>query len=544
MAHQLDQIRLNSSRQPRDRDKASGPRRDTVRQAGPAPELTALVPPMARPAVHRLPNSALRRLAGEDAYAVSDNFQQELQAERGGGRPLDQATSQGFGATLDSDLSGIRVHTGSEADHLASAIQARAFTHGRDIFFADGEFKPQSERGQFTLAHELAHATDAQDRAGGGPSGRLMVGSAHDPAEARADATAHAALQALRRQEMPAEDHVQALRRQEDTQEEEELQALRRQEDTQEEEELQALRRQPEEEEEEVQALRRQGPDVAMGPEGGPVATLEELDRQCERELGRLQRWMLSPGGMALQTLRAFDSSVGSWIDHMSIPDVASVGLQPGDIFSASLHLIPGAGPVARWIGGAAVRSAMVATAIQTTKRISAQGAAESQASGTRNEAGARADFASTVRAASAGMADTLARNVDSVLQTYENGIDAALQAGDSDALRRVLAALESENEQVRSVGPEQYREVARRFEIELYREFCLQTGATLQSREYQIAYQDEALELGGIVGLPHAAQQRLIRELKAADDILALGRSWGLPESANVTDLPAHGPM
>jgi len=247
---------------------------------------------------------------------------------------------------------------------------------------------------------------------------------------------------------------------------------------------------------------------------------------------------------MALQTLRAFDSSVGSWIDHMSIPDVASVGLQPMDIFSASLHLIPAVGPVARWIGGAAVRSAMVATAIQTTKRISAQGAAESQASGTRNEAGARADFASTVRAASAGMADTLARNVDSVLQTYENGIDAAREAGDSDALRRVLAALESENEQVRSVGPEQYREVARRFEIELYREFCLQTGATLQSREYQIAYQDEALELGGIVGLPHAAQQRLIRELKAADDILALGRSWGLPESANVTDLPAHGPM
>jgi Domain of unknown function (DUF4157) len=51
----------------------------------------------------------------------------------------------------------VRVHTDSSAAEAAHAIQARAFTTGRDVAFAAGEYNPDSREGRRLLAHELAH---------------------------------------------------------------------------------------------------------------------------------------------------------------------------------------------------------------------------------------------------------------------------------------------------------------------------------------------------------------------------------------------------
>jgi Domain of unknown function (DUF4157) len=74
-----------------------------------------------------------------------------------GGAPLDGPSRAFFEPRFGHDFGSVRVHTGAEAADAARSIHARAFTLGRDVAFAAGEYAPQSERGRSLLAHELAH---------------------------------------------------------------------------------------------------------------------------------------------------------------------------------------------------------------------------------------------------------------------------------------------------------------------------------------------------------------------------------------------------
>lgn len=80
-----------------------------------------------------------------------------LESAQGQGKRLPKnlrtRMEQGFGA----DFSGVTVHDSSDSDALSKSMSARAFTTGQDIFFAKGEYKPESSEGQETLAHELTH---------------------------------------------------------------------------------------------------------------------------------------------------------------------------------------------------------------------------------------------------------------------------------------------------------------------------------------------------------------------------------------------------
>ena len=60
--------------------------------------------------------------------------------------------SAGFG----TDLSHVRLHTGTEATDLNNRLQARAFTVGSDVFLRDSA-SLRSGAGQELLAHELTH---------------------------------------------------------------------------------------------------------------------------------------------------------------------------------------------------------------------------------------------------------------------------------------------------------------------------------------------------------------------------------------------------
>ena len=51
----------------------------------------------------------------------------------------------------------MKIHTGGQANHLAKSVNARAFTVGSDIFFAGGEYNPQTTEGKKLMAHELTH---------------------------------------------------------------------------------------------------------------------------------------------------------------------------------------------------------------------------------------------------------------------------------------------------------------------------------------------------------------------------------------------------
>lgn len=60
----------------------------------------------------------------------------------------------------------MRIHDDSRAHATASALHAKAFTHGTDIGLSDSRFSPRSGEGRRLLAHELAHVV--QQRRGNG----------------------------------------------------------------------------------------------------------------------------------------------------------------------------------------------------------------------------------------------------------------------------------------------------------------------------------------------------------------------------------------
>ncbi len=72
-------------------------------------------------------------------------------------RSLEASDRAFFEPRLGHDFGGVRIHTDAQASQMARHLGARAFTHGRDVYFADGQYDPQSREGRQLLAHELTH---------------------------------------------------------------------------------------------------------------------------------------------------------------------------------------------------------------------------------------------------------------------------------------------------------------------------------------------------------------------------------------------------
>jgi hypothetical protein len=91
------------------------------------------------------------------------------------------------------DFSGVRVHTGGEADRSARAVGANAYTVGSDIVFRSGAYAPRSPQGRSLLTHELTHV--AQQKGGGADPRRQesLVSHPHDAAEREASGNAERA---------------------------------------------------------------------------------------------------------------------------------------------------------------------------------------------------------------------------------------------------------------------------------------------------------------------------------------------------------------
>lgn len=88
---------------------------------------------------------------------------------RSPGQPLDAATRAYFEPRFGHDLSGVRVHTDAAAAQSAQAVNANAYTVGKNIVFGSGRFVPGTQAGRQLLAHELTHVV--QQAGGGAPPG-------------------------------------------------------------------------------------------------------------------------------------------------------------------------------------------------------------------------------------------------------------------------------------------------------------------------------------------------------------------------------------
>lgn len=78
-------------------------------------------------------------------------------AVSGGGRSLSASEIGYFGPRFGRDFSSVRVHEHAAAQAAADGIRARAYTLGRNIAFAPGQYAPHTAAGRRLMAHELAH---------------------------------------------------------------------------------------------------------------------------------------------------------------------------------------------------------------------------------------------------------------------------------------------------------------------------------------------------------------------------------------------------
>lgn len=76
---------------------------------------------------------------------------------KGGGQPLQGTIRTFFETRFNHDFSQVRIHTNAKASELSQAVNARAFTMGRDIVFNTGQYAPNTIAGRQLLAHELTH---------------------------------------------------------------------------------------------------------------------------------------------------------------------------------------------------------------------------------------------------------------------------------------------------------------------------------------------------------------------------------------------------
>jgi len=183
-----------------------------------------------REVARRAGNHVVQRYAEEEAFWAPAQVERAIDASQGGGSPIEHAVQEHMEGAFGADLSAVRIHNDADADTLSSALAARAFTRGSDIYFASGEYAPGTQEGQRLLAHELAHVQQQED------GSKLRVGAVADAAELEADDIADEVTQRLASGE--ARLIAQNVQRQQEPDDEEEAQGLRRQVEEEEEEEV------------------------------------------------------------------------------------------------------------------------------------------------------------------------------------------------------------------------------------------------------------------------------------------------------------------
>ncbi len=117
--------------------------------------------------------------------AISPGLEAYVDALQSGGTPLPETVRSFFEPRFGHDFSRVRIHADRRADEAARAVNARAFTSGRDIVFAAGQYAPDAQAGQRLLAHELTHVVQQRATQRSDPAHSAPISPAPRPTIAR-----------------------------------------------------------------------------------------------------------------------------------------------------------------------------------------------------------------------------------------------------------------------------------------------------------------------------------------------------------------------
>ena len=77
--------------------------------------------------------------------------------------PIETTTLNEYNLKTGSNLENVKIMYGAYSDELTRAYHATALTIGATIYFSTKAYKPETEEGRKTLAHELTHVQQNKD---------------------------------------------------------------------------------------------------------------------------------------------------------------------------------------------------------------------------------------------------------------------------------------------------------------------------------------------------------------------------------------------
>lgn len=98
------------------------------------------------------------------AFLSSTGLQKRINSFKRGGHALPSSERGFFESRFGCDFSHVRVHTGPYAVHAAKALNAKAFTIGKDVYFNSSQYTSSSQEGKKLLAHELTHVVQQSNK--------------------------------------------------------------------------------------------------------------------------------------------------------------------------------------------------------------------------------------------------------------------------------------------------------------------------------------------------------------------------------------------
>ena len=110
------------------------------------------------------------------------------------GQPLDSGTRVFMEPRFGHDFSQVRVHTDTRAAESARAVNALAYTVGRDVVFGAGQYALETSEGRGLMAHELTHVVQQGMWGSRRVQGKLEVSPSDDTYEREADVVAQQVL--------------------------------------------------------------------------------------------------------------------------------------------------------------------------------------------------------------------------------------------------------------------------------------------------------------------------------------------------------------
>jgi GNAT superfamily N-acetyltransferase len=121
------------------------------------PQPRGMHPQAVQPRIAPSQGPVVQRTGNGEAFQLPAN-----RSNFGGavGQPLPEPVRQNMESFFKTSFADVRVHVGPQA----SSIGALAFTHGSNLYFAPGQYNPNTAHGQQLLGHELTHVV--QQRAG------------------------------------------------------------------------------------------------------------------------------------------------------------------------------------------------------------------------------------------------------------------------------------------------------------------------------------------------------------------------------------------